>query len=96
MYPGINFSAYEQTVSLDNPGVYNVISYVPVTRSLFYLAYMKKDRERPTLLSLNRFEKKKNAALALKAFALIQNSLSVSQLDEPLRLVLAGKLFLSS
>lgn len=68
----------------------------PSPEASFYLAYMKKDRERPTLLSLNRFEKKKNAALALKAFALIQNSLSVSQLDEPLRLVLAGKLFLSS
>lgn len=68
----------------------------PSSEASFYLAYMKKDRERPTLLSLNRFEKKKNAALALKAFALIQNSLSVSQLDEPLRLVLAGKLSLSS
>lgn len=68
----------------------------PPSEASFYLAYMKKDRERPTLLSLNRFEKKKNAALALKAFALIQNSLSVSQLDEPLRLVLAGKLSLSS
>lgn len=68
----------------------------PSSETSFYLAYMKKYRERPTLLSLNRFEKKKNAALALKAFALIQNSLSVSQLDEPLRLVLAGMLSLLS
>ena len=38
----------------------------------------------PTLLSLNRFEGKKNAMLALKAFALIEKEHS------NLRLVLAG------
>jgi glycosyltransferase involved in cell wall biosynthesis len=41
----------------------------------------------PTLLSLNRFEGKKNAMLALKAFALIKNEHS------NLRLVLAGIFF---
>ena len=44
----------------------------------------------PTLLSLNRFEGKKNAMLALKAFALIKNEHS------NLRLVLAGILFCRS
>ena len=43
----------------------------------------------PTLLSLNRFEGKKNAMLALKAFSLIKNEHS------NLRLVLAGIFFLS-
>ena len=41
----------------------------------------------PTLLSLNRFEGKKNAMLALKAFALIKNEHS------NLRLILAGIIF---
>jgi glycosyltransferase involved in cell wall biosynthesis len=44
----------------------------------------------PTLLSLNRFEGKKNAVLALKAFALIRNEHS------NLRLVLAGIFFYCS
>ncbi|KAF5349523.1 hypothetical protein D9756_008993 [Leucocoprinus leucothites] len=41
---------------------------------------------RPTLLSLNRFEKKKNAALAVEAFARLKKTPSI----EGLRLVLAG------
>ncbi|KAJ8468837.1 hypothetical protein ONZ45_g17100 [Pleurotus djamor] len=44
---------------------------------------------RPTLLSLNRFEKKKNAALALKAFALLKES-NTSPDHRNLRLVLGG------
>ncbi|KAG6827674.1 hypothetical protein H0H92_010805 [Tricholoma furcatifolium] len=42
--------------------------------------------DKPTLLSLNRFEQKKNAALAVKSFA----SLKSKRPSEPLRLVLAG------
>ncbi|KLO19624.1 mannosyltransferase [Schizopora paradoxa] len=45
--------------------------------------------ERSTLLSLNRFEKKKNAALAMQAFAIIKQNRSDS-LPQNLRLVLAG------
>lgn len=42
---------------------------------------------KPTLLSLNRFERKKNAALAVRAFA----GLKAKFATKPLRLVLAGK-----
>ncbi|KAG6809183.1 hypothetical protein H0H93_016042, partial [Arthromyces matolae] len=41
---------------------------------------------KPTLLSLNRFEQKKNAALAVQAFANLKSKLP----NRPLRLVLAG------
>ncbi|TFK62474.1 alpha-1,3-mannosyltransferase ALG2 [Pluteus cervinus] len=43
----------------------------------------------PTLLSLNRFEKKKNAALAIQAFAILRSQLSKPEFKN-LRLVLAG------
>ncbi|KAH8114219.1 mannosyltransferase [Phellopilus nigrolimitatus] len=46
--------------------------------------------DRPTLLSLNRFEKKKNIALALNSFALLRQSASGPALSHTLRLVLAG------
>ncbi|KAH9948131.1 alpha-1,3-mannosyltransferase ALG2 [Amylocystis lapponica] len=48
---------------------------------------------RPTLLSLNRFEKKKNAALAINAFALLRKKLAEDSASSPpqdIRLVLAG------
>ncbi|KAH7890133.1 glycosyltransferase family 4 protein [Phlebopus sp. FC_14] len=45
--------------------------------------------QRPTLLSLNRFEMKKNAALAIKAFSLLRRR-SVRQVSGRMRLVLAG------
>ncbi|EIW85584.1 glycosyltransferase family 4 protein [Coniophora puteana RWD-64-598 SS2] len=44
---------------------------------------------RPTFISLNRFEKKKNAALAIKAFALFRSQASSSVVSD-YRLVLAG------
>ncbi|KAI0818648.1 hypothetical protein BC629DRAFT_1587996 [Irpex lacteus] len=46
--------------------------------------------ERPTLLSLNRFEKKKNAALAIDAFALLLRKLPDDSPLKNARLVLAG------
>ncbi|CDO71889.1 hypothetical protein BN946_scf184940.g36 [Trametes cinnabarina] len=48
--------------------------------------------DRPTLLSLNRFEQKKNAGLAIDSFALLRAKLASSPGDHPrkLRLVLAG------
>ncbi|KAN0088537.1 glycosyltransferase family 4 protein [Tylopilus felleus] len=45
---------------------------------------------RPTLISLNRFEMKKNAALGIKAFALLRDKPSMQQLSHNMRLVLAG------
>ncbi|KAI0739516.1 alpha-1,3-mannosyltransferase ALG2 [Daedaleopsis nitida] len=48
--------------------------------------------DRPTLLSLNRFEQKKNAALAINAFALLRKKLASRSEPsfKPIRLVLAG------
>jgi alpha-1,3/alpha-1,6-mannosyltransferase len=54
-----------------------------------------KGRNRPTLISLNRFEKKKNTALAIEAFALLRSKLSKESSAthlRTLRLVLAGML----
>ncbi|THH18006.1 hypothetical protein EW146_g2937 [Bondarzewia mesenterica] len=50
-------------------------------------------RDRPTFLSLNRFEKKKNVALAVHSYALLKKQSSASGPSEKLqasRLVLAG------
>ncbi|KAG9318032.1 glycosyltransferase family 4 protein [Chiua virens] len=46
--------------------------------------------QRPTLISLNRFEMKKNAALAIGAFALLRMKPSMQQSSRNVRLVLAG------
>jgi alpha-1,3/alpha-1,6-mannosyltransferase len=53
-------------------------------------ADQKKGRNRPTLISLNRFEKKKNTALAIEAFALLRTKLGKSSSMNDLRLVIAG------
>lgn len=45
----------------------------------------REDSDRPTLVSLNRYEKKKNAALAIDAFALVKKE------NAGLRLVVAGE-----
>jgi alpha-1,3/alpha-1,6-mannosyltransferase len=53
-----------------------------------------KNSERPTLISLNRFEKKKNTALAIEAFALLRERLDAGSGDissKRLRLVIAGE-----
>ena len=50
-------------------------------------------RDRPTFLSLNRFEKKKNVALAIDAFALFKQGLMKAENHGPLRnsrLVIGG------
>ncbi|EGN96370.1 glycosyltransferase family 4 protein [Serpula lacrymans var. lacrymans S7.3] len=46
--------------------------------------------ERPTFLSLNRFEMKKNAVLAIQAFSLFQNESSGRKEVDGIRLVIAG------
>lgn len=51
-----------------------------------YLTILISDR--PTFLSLNRFEKKKNATLAVQSFALLRTKLPFAQ---DMRLVIAGK-----
>ncbi|KAK1233491.1 Alpha-1,3-mannosyltransferase-like protein [Marasmius sp. AFHP31] len=73
VYPGINIQAYEAGMSEVNLNDPEVVSITS---------------DRPTLLSMNRFEKKKNAALAVNAFALLR-SRNHSNLHN-IRLVLAG------
>lgn len=52
------------------------------------------NRDRPTLISLNRFEAKKNAALAIKAFAKLKSDSMVdSARFSQLRLIIAGASF---
>ncbi|KNZ60412.1 hypothetical protein VP01_1558g5 [Puccinia sorghi] len=46
--------------------------------------------ERPTILSINRFEQKKNINLILEAFIRLRNNLTPSDTSLPPRLVLAG------
>jgi alpha-1,3/alpha-1,6-mannosyltransferase len=48
-------------------------------------------RNRPTLLSLNRFERKKNAALAISAFALLKAKFGDHPELKHARLVIAGE-----
>ena len=52
---------------------------------------MGKLRNRPTLLSLNRFEKKKNASLAIEAFAKLRKKVEGTPHLQSMRLVIAGK-----
>ncbi|KAL0567648.1 Alpha-1,3-mannosyltransferase-like protein [Marasmius crinis-equi] len=73
VYPGINIKAYEASMA-------------DVDMSDSEVTAITSDR--PTLLSLNRFEKKKNAALAISAFALLR-SRNHTQLQN-MRLVLGG------
>lgn len=47
----------------------------------------------PTLLSLNRFENKKNLALAVETFSAVRKTLAaegLNKFDKPLRLVIGG------
>jgi glycosyltransferase involved in cell wall biosynthesis len=48
-------------------------------------------RDCPTLLSLNRFEKKKNAALAISSFALLKTKLVHRKELKNMRLMIAGE-----
>lgn len=92
VYPGINLSAYEVSfVDTTDPDIAQVTSYVSSPYfGIMYLTYAVHS-DRPTLLSLNRFEKKKNAALAINAFALLRAQLPSDSSAKDIRLVLAGE-----
>ncbi|KXN91966.1 Alpha-1,3/1,6-mannosyltransferase ALG2 [Leucoagaricus sp. SymC.cos] len=83
------FTSYFPSISCNPTVVYpgiNIQAYLAQV-DLNDPEISKISSSRPTLLSLNRFEKKKNAALAVKSFALLKRkSLSA----RGLRLVLAG------
>ncbi|CAA7260889.1 unnamed protein product [Cyclocybe aegerita] len=79
------FPSIPQTPRVVYPGI-NLSAYEPqVDGSDSDIVAVAPDQ--PTFLSLNRFEMKKNAMLALQAFALLKNR---SKDLGPLRLVLAG------
>ncbi|KAI0333145.1 alpha-1,3-mannosyltransferase ALG2 [Cubamyces sp. BRFM 1775] len=73
------------------PGI-NLDAYVPVNVDAGDADITSILSERPTLLSLNRFEQKKNVALGIDAFARLRKVLpsSVDSSLRRLRLVLAG------
>ncbi|PAV23401.1 glycosyltransferase family 4 [Pyrrhoderma noxium] len=80
------FFSIPRSLRVVYPGI-NISAYVPLSESdLKGQDIQEVISDRPTLLSLNRFEKKKNIALALKAFAELRSH----QLPFTPRLVLAG------
>ncbi|TFK80302.1 glycosyltransferase family 4 protein [Polyporus arcularius HHB13444] len=70
------------------PGI-NLSAYAPPDVSASDPDIGRVSSDRPTLLSLNRFEQKKNVALAIDAFALLREK-SVAGSSKKIRLVLAG------
>jgi alpha-1,3/alpha-1,6-mannosyltransferase len=87
VYPGINIQAYTSNVDTSNTDVSTILSFVLFSFFFVGLQRLMRARPTPTLLSLNRFEKKKNAALAVEAFAILKTR----EPSQTLRLVLAGK-----
>ncbi|PFH53560.1 glycosyltransferase family 4 protein [Amanita thiersii Skay4041] len=82
------FNSIHHTPRIVYPGI-NVSAYqAEVDLSDSNVAIIVSDR--PTLLSLNRFEKKKNAALAIDAFALFLKRVTDRPEYKNMRLVLAG------
>ncbi|KAF9009564.1 glycosyltransferase family 4 protein [Cyathus striatus] len=82
------FPSIERTPDVVYPGI-NISAYeADVDPSDLDIAAVVFGR--PTLLSLNRFEKKKNAALAIEAFALLKATASHKPELRNMRLVLAG------
>lgn len=84
LYPAINFQAYDQTYR--NPQ----FPWVPPMGLTCTRPYIRRQRERePLFVSLNRYERKKNIALALEAFALLREQMP--SVFPSLRLVIAGR-----
>jgi alpha-1,3/alpha-1,6-mannosyltransferase len=83
-----HFSSIRITPKVVYPGI-NFSAYeAPVDLSDSDIVQISSAR--PTLLSLNRFEKKKNAALAISSFALLRNKITGRQDLTNMRLVIAG------
>ncbi|OCH88245.1 alpha-1,3-mannosyltransferase ALG2 [Obba rivulosa] len=86
------FKAHFSTIAYEpkvvHPGI-NLAAYEVATVDTQDPDVVQVASNRPTLLSLNRFEKKKNAALAIESFALLRKK-SGSARFEDVRLVIAG------
>ncbi|OBZ75549.1 Alpha-1,3/1,6-mannosyltransferase ALG2, partial [Grifola frondosa] len=81
-----HFSSIHSTPKVVYPGI-NLLAYEPTSVDNADPDIIQVSSSRPTLLSLNRFERKKNAALAIDSFALLRHELSPNC---DLRLVIAG------
>ncbi|KAI0699672.1 alpha-1,3-mannosyltransferase ALG2 [Cytidiella melzeri] len=84
-----HFPSIGATPTVIYPGI-NLAAYAATTVDSSDSDILQVISERPTLLSLNRFEKKKNAALAIDAFAMLLKKLPSDTPLQHMRLVLAG------
>ncbi|KAF9460322.1 alpha-1,3-mannosyltransferase ALG2 [Collybia nuda] len=82
------FESISQTPQVVYPGINISVYETEVDLSDQEIVAVASDR--PTLLSLNRFEKKKNAALAIEAFAGMKSKLPSHSKSQNMRLILAG------
>ncbi|KAI0078979.1 glycosyltransferase family 4 protein [Panus rudis PR-1116 ss-1] len=84
-----HFSSISAVPEVVYPGInlsaYEVASYDASDPDIKQIA-----SNRPTLLSLNRFEKKKNTALAIQAFARLRKNIATTPHLTNMRLVIAG------
>lgn len=89
LYPGIDLSTYDtQKVAASVAKLRTEAgTLTPVQSGILDLVT---STERPTLISINRFEAKKNVALALEAFAGAQKELAAQGKTTRYRLVVAG------
>lgn len=89
LYPGIDLSAYDSKKVSDSVGKMNaeIGSPSPVQKGITELVSAS---DRPTLISINRFEAKKNIALAITAFAGAQKELASRGNGAKYRLIVAG------
>lgn len=80
-----NFTSLREAPKVVYPGISIAAYDVAVDKADLNVIQVSSDRL--TFLSLNRFEKKKNAALAVQSFALLRSELPATQ---AIRLVIAG------
>ncbi|CCM04521.1 uncharacterized protein FIBRA_06702 [Fibroporia radiculosa] len=87
-----HFSSIPSTPKVVHPGI-NLAAYEATSVESQDPDILLVASDRPTLLSLNRFEKKKNAVLAVNSFAMLRKKLQGTALaskSQSMRLVVAG------
>jgi alpha-1,3/alpha-1,6-mannosyltransferase len=85
LYPGIHFESYSSSVNLSDARVAQLIRF-----GVGFLSYSFSKKRR--ILSINRFERKKQIELALEAFSLLRKTLDEKTFGN-LQLVIAGAIF---
>jgi alpha-1,3/alpha-1,6-mannosyltransferase len=95
LYPPINLEAYDKSRPLSPSSPFSVYLKKCDFRFILFLFFSVQTKKfsflspKKIVLSFNRFERKKNIGLAVKAYAELKNSLSASQIKE-LQLIVAG------